>query len=125
MWEYFQKAEKCWRCGKPIDPSACERVQLIPSKFGGRRDRDNLAKLDYWCSVLVQRMTQDVDKSQLTDGKNPFVCETCGTVGEVVRVQEKGKDLSLDLRCRECRSAFTVSFSSKTKDFRIGTMSTI
>ena len=125
MWEYFQKAEKCWRCGKPIDLSACERVQLIPSKFGGRSDRDNLAKLDYWCSVLAKRMTQEVDKNQLTDGKNPFVCITCGTVGEVVRVQETGGNLCLDLRCRECRSAFTAAFSSKTSDLRIGTMSTI
>ncbi|HAZ31415.1 MAG TPA: hypothetical protein DCY61_01740 [Dehalococcoidia bacterium] len=125
MWEYFQKPERCWRCGKPIDPSACERHCLIPSKFGGRRDRDNVAKLDYWCSVLVQRMTQDVDKSQLTDGKNPFVCTTCGTVGEVVRVQEKRESLSLALRCRECRSAFAAAFSSKMNDPRAGTMSSI
>lgn len=125
MWEYFQKSEKCWRCGKPIDPSACERYYLIPPKFGGRSDRDNLAKLDYWCSVLLQRMTQNVSKSELAGGKNPFICATCGTVGEVVRVQETANSLSLDLRCRECRTAFAVSFSSKSQDFRVSTMSSV
>lgn len=125
MWGYFQKAERCWRCGKPIDPSACERVQLISSKFGGRNDRDNLAKLDYWCGVLTKRMTQEVDKKQLTDGKNPFVCATCGTVGEVLRVQETGGTLSLNLKCRECRSAFHVAFLSKANNPGIGTMSSM
>jgi hypothetical protein len=125
MWEYFQKSERCWRCGKRIDPSACERHYLIPSKFGGRSDRDNVAKLDYWCSVLVRRMTQDLDKQQLIDGRNPFVCAACGTVAEVLRVQETGGNLSLVLRCRECRATFTAAFSSKTRDPRVGIMSSI
>ncbi len=125
MWEYFQKPERCWRCGKPIDPSACERHCLIPRKFGGRSERDNLAKLDYWCSVLVLRMTQDVAKNHLIGGKNPFICASCSTVGEVVKVQETGDGLHLDLRCRECRATFAVSFSSKPQSSRVSIMSSI
>jgi uncharacterized Zn finger protein len=70
-------------------------------------------------------MTQDLDKQQLIDGRNPFVCAACGTVAEVLKVRETGGNLSLVLRCRECRATFTAAFSSKTRDPKVGIMSSI
>ncbi len=103
MWEYVGAHDRCWRCGKRIDPLRCERHLLIPIKYGGRDDPSNYAKLDPNCHIMVHRKTGEF--AGMGD-KNPFVCPQCGKTGEVIGVRETRSEIYPELRCPQCGQSF-------------------